>query len=262
MSPNPVTDLAERVRKFYARREFLCEELSNRRVSFKDDPPAMPPDDYEPLDNLYIDAYVTACATIDGLSSIWEAIANPSTQPLGNQKRFTMFLEMLNVNRAFELVCTPFLFYVLSQQNIEQPYRDEIFRRWVEREDEYTGHAVNADPTVDELKDLYRQLSRGEIKNIDKTLYQFKYSSLVYKYYRCSFIHEFRASRYVDSFSRGEEISVRQWTSKPHPQIDIGLGVLTRAIRVGAAEMERLVLENNLTSIPYGRDDLIRIETN
>ena len=262
MSSSSISDFAQRVKKFYHRRAFLCEQLyTEGAINFVEDSPEMPPEGYEPLRNLYRDAFVLACAVIDGLSSIWEAV-QPPPAPLGNQGRFTTFLSTLNVDSTLDLVCTPFLYHILTKQAIEQPFRDEVFNRWVRRENEYTGHEVYNDPTESVLRNLYASLSQGEIKAMDETLAKFKYSSLVYKYYRCSFIHEFRPSRYVETFSREEEISVRHWTGTNYPKIDIGLGVFTKAIRLGADEVERLILANGLTNIPYGRDDIIRIQTN
>ena len=46
------------------------------------------------------------------------------------------------------------------------------------------------------------------------------------------------------------------------PQLDVGLGVLTRAIRLGANLISDLILNTRSTDIPYGQDEGIRIATN
>lgn len=73
MSANPVTDFAERVRKFFYYRAAVCEQLDARTIDLLE-LPAMPPDDYLPLTGFYSESLMIACAAIDGLSSIWEEL--------------------------------------------------------------------------------------------------------------------------------------------------------------------------------------------
>ena len=89
----------------------------------------------------------------------------------------------------------------------------------------------------------------------------------IYKFYRCSFVHEFRASQFVTFFNRGREISIREFSysisasgletrlNSVKPQLDVGIGVLTQSIRKGADIIYDLLLEKEYTAIPYSSSD-------
>ena len=111
------------------------------------------------------------------------------------------------------------------------------------------------------------------VKNIDNELPKFTYAALIYKFYRCSFVHEFRASKYAVLFNQGTEISVIEFGSymlpsgkvipldEVKPQLDVGIGVLTESIRKGADIVYDLIVEKQLTDIPYDSSDEIEIKT-
>jgi len=296
MSTSRVTDFAERVKKFYYYRAFLCEQLIMRQVKIDATPPDMPPDTYNPLRSFYIDSHVLACATLDGLSSIWKTLENPSGLASGNTARFINFLLQLNADPDLARVGTPFLYYFLNKQGIEEPFRGRLLwneqtqEGWVDLVDLYSSHEVYKDPTVSELKAIYQECHRQNpiaanqtIRNIDNTLFQFTYAGLIYKFYRNSFIHEFRTSRYVTSFSDPDEgIAVRQFsgltvsTQLPSgeivfterefidgvtPQLDVAIGVLTECIRLGADQAYSLIERERVIDIPDAPDSEIIIKT-
>lgn len=290
MSADPVNDFAQRVKKFYYHRAFFCEQLEAKAIDFKAAPLAMPPDTYSPLDNFYVDTHTLACAVIDGLSSIWKRLENPPGVGSGNAERFISFLLRLNISDDLPRVATPLICHFLDEQGIERPFSEEVRRRWVARENEHLSHQVYSDPYVDDLKRVYDGCrvssplpANQTIKRVNETLAKFTYAALIYKFYRNSFVHEFRASKYVSGFARGEEMAVREFsgltviTATPDrevvssersfvdgitPQLDIGLGILTKAIRLGADLVSDLIITTRSTEIPYGEGDGISIATN
>lgn len=278
MSDKGVQGFADRVKKFYYRRAFLCEQMCDetgagcrRRISFETEPEDLTPIGWEPLNNLYEDSHVLACAALDGLSFWWQVLEKGSVAKLKSEQRYTQFLLGLNSNKELQLVSTPFLYLSLETQAIEKPFRELIMQRWGgDWGDDSIVHSSTLDPTVDELKLEYDRVSVGQIENIDQTLPRFTYSGLIYKYYRCSFVHQYMGSGNTGGFARGEEMMVYfdtgvqrikldesgsvSWIEDLYPRriptLDIGLGVLSRAIRKGADFIHRLIVEKNCKEMP------------
>jgi hypothetical protein len=211
MSGNKVQDYADRVKKFYYRRAFLCEQMCEetrdgcgRRISFESEPEDLAPNGWEPLNNLYEDSHVLACAALDGLSFWWQVLEKGSVAKQESEERYTQFLLGLNSNKGLNLVSTPFLYLSLETQAIEKPFRELVLQRWVgDWGDDSIGHPSTIDPTVDELKLEYDKVSVGQVENIGQTLTRFTYSGLIYKYYRCSFVHQYMGSGNTGSLERG-----------------------------------------------------------
>jgi hypothetical protein len=280
MEVNQVRDFADRVKKFYYYKALLCEMLMGGKAGIEGDLIAMPPEDYNPFDNLYTDSYVIGCAALDGLSSIWQPLNAPIKARTSNQKRFVSFLLHLKVDQDLERVSTPFLNYFLERQDIEGPFRQEMKNRWINNRCERESHRVYCDPIIDEIKVVYENCHRHSpiqphltIENIDTELAKFTYAALIYKFYRCSFVHEFRASQYAAFFNKGKQISVREFATERidsekvitrdevKPQLDVGIGVLTESIRKGADAVHDLILKTQCTDIPYGSSDEIKVKT-
>lgn len=274
---NDAQDFAERVKKFYYYRALLCEQLINRAVTVNGGGIEMPPTDFNPFANFSIDAYVIGCAAIDGLASIWESISQ--CQCSGNRDRFTAFLIHLDTHSQIERICTPFLVFSLKKQGIEEPFANEVKAKWLKNRRERESHRVYADPTISELKTIYEECHRQHLisanlslKNPDLAIAGFTYAALIYKFYRCSFVHEFRASQFATFFNRGNEISVREFAAsispsgvetklgEVKPQLDIGIGVFTESIRRGADTVFDLIVDKQCTDIPYGSNDEIKLK--
>lgn len=280
MEVNQVRDFADRVKKFYYYKALLCEMLMGGKAGIEGNLIAMPPEDYNPFDNLYTDSYIIGCAALDALSSIWQALNAPIKARTRNQNRFVSFLLYLKVDQDLERVSTPFLNYFLERQRIEEPFRQEMKNRWINNRCERESHRVYCDPIIDEIKVVYENCHRHSsierqmtIKNIDTVLPKFTYAALIYKFYRCSFVHEFRASQYAAFFNKGKQISVREFAAdiipsgkviprdEVKPQLDVGIGVLTESIRKGADTVHDLILKTQCTDIPYDSTDEIKVET-
>ena len=274
---NDVQDFAERVKKFYYYKALLCEQLINGTVTANGHGMEMSPADFNPFADFYVDAYVISCAAIDGLASIWESISQ--CQCSGNRDRFTAFLIHLDTHSQMERICTPFLVFSLKKQKIEDPFANEVKAKWLENRRERESHRVYADPTVSELKTIYEKCHRQypisdslTLKNSDSAISSFTYAALIYKFYRCSFVHEFRSSQFATFFNKNNLISVREFTSsisdsgvvtqfdEVKPQLDIGIGVLTESIRRGADNVFDLIVNKQLTDIPYGSNDEIKLK--
>lgn len=274
---NDAQDFAERVKKFYYYRALLCEKLINRAVTINGCGIEMPPMDFDPFANFYIDAYVIGCAAIDGLASIWESISQH--QFSGNRERFTEFLIHLDTRSQMERICTPFLVFSLENQGIEKPFANEVKAKWLRNRNGREFHRVYADPTIPEIKVIYEECHRQQpisanlsLKNPDLAIAEFKYAALIYKFYRCSFVHEFRASQFATFFNKRSEISVREFAAsispsgvatkldKVKPQLDIGIGVLTESIRRGADTVFCLILDKQCIDIPYGSNDEVKLK--
>jgi hypothetical protein len=277
MDGNQVRDFADRVKNFYYYRALLCEKLITTEVAIQGNSVGMPPQEFNPFNNLSVDAYVIGCAAIEALSSIWQAFSTPTKAKSHNQQRFVSFLLHLKIDKYLDRVSTPFLNYFLEKQGIEEPFRQEINNRWLNNRDKRESHRVYSDPSINELKDVYNTCHQNNsippqqtIKDIDDVLRKFTYAALIYKYYRCSFIHEFRYSKYVTSFNAGNQISVRQFAvdilpseglirrDEVKPQLDVGIGVLVESIRKGADVVSNLIVERQLTDIPYSSTDEIK----
>lgn len=248
-------DLAKLVKNFYYHRALLCERLINTSVE----------DHYNPVANYYLDAYVISCAAIDGLASIWESMSQ-----IQNQNRFAEFLIYIDkINNSLnksekslermQRVCTPFLFFELNRQEYEEEFANEIQDRWLQ------CHSVLSDPTVKEIEEIYQscyenhpKIESKRLNNVEQELKRFRYASLIYKFHRCSFIHEFRSSEYTVFFNKEEEISVRKFKGyhQSFPQLDVGIGVLIRTIKQGADLVFDLIVDSGYTNIPYSPDDL------
>lgn len=251
MNETQSKDLAKLVKNFYYHRAQLCETLINTPIE----------DHYNPVANYYLDAYVISCAAIDGLASIWE-----SMEQIQNQNRFAEFLICIDgknnsLNKydkcleRMHRVCTPFLFFELNRQKYEEEFANEIQDRWLQY------HSVLSDPTVKEIEEIYHNCYKSypEIKskrfsNVEQELKKFRYASLIYKFHRCSFIHEFRASEYAAFFNKEEEISIRQYQG--FPQLDVGIGILIRTIKQGADLVFDLIVDRGCKKIPYSTNDL------
>jgi len=274
---NDAQDFAERVKKFYYYRALLCEQLINKAVTVNGCGIEMPPADFNPFANFYVDTYVISCAAIDGLASIWESVSQ--RQCSGNRDRFTAFLIHLDTHSQMERICTPFLVFSLKKHGIEEPFANEVKAKWLENRRERESHRVYADPTVSELKTIYEDCHRQHpisdalsLKNLDSAISSFTYAALIYKFYRCSFVHEFRASQFATFFNRNNEISIREFASsispsgvvtkfdEVKPQLDIGIGVLTESIRRGADNIFDLIVREQCTDIPYGSNDEIKLK--
>jgi hypothetical protein len=260
---NDVKDFAERVRKFYYYRALLCEKLFNKAVAVHGNGIEIPPADFNPFSNFSIEAYVISCAAIDGLASIWESVNQ--YQFSGNQDRFTKFLICMDSHAQMERICTPFLVFSLNNQGIEEPFANEVKSKWLDNRSECESHRVYEDPIFSELKSMYedshikRPISNIlSLKNPDLVISSFTYAALIYKFYRCSFVHEFRDSQFAAFFSRNSELSVREFGVKP--QLDVGLGVLTEKIRTGADAAHALIIEKGYIDIPYGPNDEIKLK--
>lgn len=279
---NDTQDLAERVRKFYHYRALLCEQLIARAVTISDRGISMPPTDFNPSENLYTDAYVIGCAAIDGLASIWQSISQGKSS--GNQNRFSKFLIHLDTHNQdtrnqMERICTPFLVFFLKKYGIEEPFANEVKAKWIENRRERESHRVHADPTILELTKVYEDCHNQHpisptlsLKEPDLVIAKFTYAALIYKFYRCSFVHEFRASQFATFFNRKNQISVREFYSsispsgvetrvnEVKPQLDIGIGVLTESIRKGADIVFDLIVDKQYTDIPYTSDDEFKLK--
>ncbi|OUL18084.1 hypothetical protein BV378_37140 [Nostoc sp. RF31YmG] len=283
MTVDDVKDFAERVKKFYYCRADLCEKLINGKVSIeRDDIDMMPPLDYNPFRNLYVDSYVVGCTALDGLSYIYQVLNSPQKANITHQEQFVSFLLHPNIQQDLERVSTPFVNYFLEKEGIEEPFRQEIKNIWINNKgDRLPGesHRVYCDPKIDEIKVVYEDCHKHNsippemtLKNIEKTLKKFTYAALIYKFYRCPFVHEFRASDYTASFNKGKQISVREFGGymlpsgkfiqlyEVKPQLDVGIGVLTDSIRKGASIVHALILQTQCTNIPYNFTDQIKLE--
>lgn len=269
---NATKDFAERIRKFYYYRALFCEELISKRLTITDHAVELPPAEFNPSDNFYVDAYVIGCAAIDGLASVWQSINQ--SQYSRNRERFIAFLIRSNTQIQMERICTPFLVFFLSKQGIEKPFVQAVESEWLKKRCDQELHRVYDDPTISELKMVYENCHQEypisdtlTLKNPDSAILSFTYAALIYKFYRCSFVHEFKASQFVTFFNRGREISVREFShsispsgletrlNSVKPQLDVGIGVLTQSIREGADIIYDLLLEKEYTAIPYNSSD-------
>lgn len=273
---NDAQDFAARVKKFYYYRAFLCGQLINRGVTVNGRSIKMPPEDFNPFVNFHIEAYVIGCAAIDGLASLWESISQREFS--GNRDRFTAFLVHLDTHSQMERICTPFLFFSLKRQGIEEPFANDVEAKWLKTRHKRESHPVYADPTILEVTRIYEECHRQHLisanlsfKNPDLAIAGFTYAALIYKFYRCSFIHEFRVSQFATFFNRGNEISVREFAasispsgveeiSEVKPQLDIGIGVLTESIRRGADTIFDLIADQRFIAIPHGSNDEIKLK--
>jgi hypothetical protein len=178
-----------------------------------------------------------------------------------------------------ERICTPFLVFFLKKQGIEEPFVNEVKARWLDNKRERQSHSVYADPTVSELKKIYEDCHAQHpisdtltLKNSDAAISLFTYAALIYKFYRCSFVHEFRSSQFITLFNRNNEISIREFAfssslsgvvtkfDEVKPQLDIGIGVLTESIRRGADNVFDLIVDKQCTDIPYSANDEIKLK--
>jgi hypothetical protein len=285
---NASQDFAERIKKFYYSRALLCEKLIDRKVIVGGHC-IMPPLEYNPLNNFYVDAYIIGCAAIDGLASMWESLSQSQCQ--GNGARFTALLIHLDTCDQMNRICTPFLVFFLRKQGIEEPLAQEIEAKWLnnrhERDESHIAygdrvresHRVYDDPTLSDLISVYEDCHQRHplckflsLKNPDAEFKKFTYASLIYKFYRCSFVHEFRSSQFATSFNTGNDISIREFSfstspsgvetklADAKPQLDIGIGVLTDSIRRGADIVHDLIIKQDLSDIPYGSNDEVQFK--
>lgn len=275
---NDVQDFAERVKKYYYYRALFCEQLINKAVTVSGSGIEMPPTDFNPFSNFYVDAYVIGCAAIDGLASLWESINQHEFS--GNQERFTTFMTALDDRSQMNRICTPFLVFFLERQGIEKPFTDVVKAKWLTNRRDNESHRVYSDPTCLELKSIYEVCHQKyripmnlTLKDFTKAISSFTYAALIYKYYRCSFIHEFRASKFVIIFNKRNIISVRKFAASISPsgkttqvddikpQLDVGIGVLTESIRKGADIIFDLIIAKQYIDLPYGANDEIKLKT-
>ena len=279
MENNEVQDFADRVKKYYYCKAELCETLMHKGINIESNLMQMTPVDYNPFDNCHAEAYSIGCAALEGLSSIYQEINQHGTEQEGSKKRFISFLKDLRVSEHLERISTPFLYYCLEKQGIEESFRNEIKKKWIDQKSQSEAHRFYSDPKIDEIKLVYQNChavnqnsSNETILNLDRSLQDFTYAALIYKFYRCSFIHEFRASQYAVYFNRGNQISVRKFESHlspsreylkiddPKPQLDVGIGLFTESIRKGADVVHNLIIEKQCRDIRYNSTDEIRIK--
>ncbi len=288
---NAVEDLANRVKKFYYYRALVCEKLIPKEKKFTnnigdikeitinntDDIDSMPPNDYKPYENLSTDAYVIACVCIDGLSSIWASLNNYHYN--NNQERFCDFLITVGANSDLERVCMPFLVYYMKKEESKKEFLNSLKEKelkeliettekdWKSEQKPYKPYNVSSNPTLEELKKQWKKILKinnqdekkldKKLKQLETILQKFTYVSLIYKYYRCAFIHEFRPSKYVHYFDSENKISVRFYPENNQPYLCIGIKLFTDSIRKGADMIYDLIIEKQCTDIPYAKDDEI-----
>lgn len=274
---NATQDFAERIKKFYYYRALLCEKLIDRKVTVTGHGIELPPVEFNPFNNFYVDAYVIGCAAIDGLASNWQSVNQ--FQFSGNRERFTAFLIHLDSRMQMERICIPFLVFFLNKQGIEKPFAQEIESKWLNNRCARESHRIYADPTIPELKTVYTNCHQKHpisedlnLKNPDSAIQTFTYAALIYKFYRCSFVHEFRASQFATFFNKGNQISVREFSSSNlssglatslegvKPQLDVGISVLTESIRKGADIVYNSIMEKQYTDVPYGSNDEVHFK--
>jgi hypothetical protein len=299
MSASDIQPTAEEVRRFFQYQALFCEQLSARTVTAVEIPPEL--QDSVRLSS-YVQSRTVACTALAGLSFIWETLDNPR-YPFGGSdtERFICFLLSLKVNKDLARVSTPFLYYALDKRSTAKPdgveryFRTELFKKWVEREDEYAQHLVIRDPEQQELRDLYDECERKypalpdteKLKNVDHTLFAFTYAGLVYKLYRNAFAHEYHSSQHTAAIGKpGEGMRVlqyggvqvitpvssseyitttRQFIDKETgkaviiPLLDVPITVLTDAIREGADLSYDLIVRERY--LPYGYDKRIELKT-
>lgn len=282
---NATQDFAERIKKFYYYRALLCEKLIDRKVTVTGDGIELPPAEFNPFNNFYVDAYVIGFAALDSLASIWQSVNQFKFS--GNRERFTAFLIDLDSKMHIDLdskmhmerICTPFLVFFLNKQGIETPFAKEIESKWLNNRSARESHRIYDDPTIPELKTVYTNCHQKHpisealsLKNPDYAIQTFTYAALIYKFYRCSFVHEFRSSQFATFFNKGNQISVREFSSSNlssglatslegvKPQLDVGIGVLTESIRKGADIIYNSIMEKQYTDIPYGSNDEVHFK--
>jgi len=274
---NATQDFAERIKKFYYYRALLCEKLIDRKVTVTGHGIELPPAEFNPFNNFSVDAYVISCAAIDGLASIWQSVSQ--FQYSSNRERFAAFLIHLDSRMQMERICTPFLVFFLNKQGIEKPFAQEIESKWLNNRCVRESHRIYADPTISELKTVYTNCHQKHpisdalsLKEPDSAMQTFTYAALIYKFYRCSFVHEFRASQFATFFNKGNPISVREFSSSNlssglatslegvKPQLDVGIGVLTESIRKGADIIYNSIMEKQYTNVPYGSNDEVHFK--
>ena len=292
---NASQDFAERIKKFYYYRALLCESLIDRKVTVGGHGIDMPPVEFNPFNNFYVDAYIIACAAVDGLASMWQSLnqsqCQGKSQYKGNAERFAALLIHLDKHKQMDLVCTPFLVFFLRKHEIEEPFAQEIEAKWLknrhERDEshidygdrERESHRVYEDPTLPDLISVYKNFHQQyplckflSLKKPEAEFAKFTYAALIYKFYRCSFVHEFRSSQFATFFNKGNDISIREFSSSTSPsgvetkladvkpQLDIGIGVLTESIRRGADNVHDLIIKQDISDIPYGSNDEVQFK--
>ncbi len=273
---DPIQDLANRVKKFYYYRALFCEQWLVGDVKIQnidEDYSNMKPIDYHPFN--FTDTYVMACAAIDGLSSIWSSLSEPKTS---DNNRFVNFLIQANSNPCLERISSPFLVYYLQKYPFVESNRlvIEIKNKWINNKDINECHRVYADPFFKDIENVYRScLPESIIANnndkhkLDKAMRKCTYASLIYKIYRCSFVHEFRSSSYACIFNTGNYISVREFESyilpdettveldSPKPQLDVGIGFFIETIKKGADIVYDLIIQKQCLDIPSDKNDKV-----
>lgn len=243
-----VKDLSQRFKNFYYNRALLCERLINTPVGDKDNPIA----------NYYIDAYVICFAALDGLSSVWSSLNSCSKS--NRFSEFLIYVDKISINNInanddiyeserMQRVCIPFLYSELKRQGYEDVFASEIMNKWMK------PHLVLFDPTTKQTNEVYEECNNlspnpnfCQLKDPQQVFKQFRYANLIYKFYRCSFVHEFRASKYTTLFNKNQEISIRMING--YPQLDVGIDVLINFIRIGADYLSNLIVEHGLTDTP------------
>ena len=172
MDGDQVIDFAQRVKKFYYYRSLLCEQLIQGQVVIGANTSQRSPLEFNPFRNLYVEAYVVGCAALDGLSSIWHALSTLTAVKISNKQRFVSFLLEVNGANYLDRVSTPFLNYFLQKQGIEEPFRKEIENTWINNKDDIFGqnesHRVYDDPTIEQLKTLYKECHKKTIFHLKK----------------------------------------------------------------------------------------------
>lgn len=290
--------IAERVRRFFNYQADFCDQLGAGALVLAGASEALR--DELSLSH-HVQSQVLACTAIAGLSYLWEELERPA-YPFGGSdtERFICFLHSLQSNQHFGRVCTAFLYYALNKRTtvrtngVERYFREELFSKWVRRENEYAQHNVNQDPQSQAVRDLYDECLRNNpalldletLRNPDHTFFTFTYAGLIYKYFRNAFAHQYYPSRHSASFGRpGEPMRVLQQSGYTvltevspgnyvpternfvnelgdpitRPFLDVPITVLTEAIREGATIIRDLIIRER--HLPYGYDEDIEVRT-
>jgi hypothetical protein len=125
--------------------------------------------------------------------------------------------------------------------------------------EENRSYRVHKDPKIDDcmklLEEIWLDITGENIKN-DKCLYgnfikefeKYRYCNLIYKKYRCAFIHEYKPDENTTFFNlKNDGISIRFYGDKPY--IDIGFGLLLDAIEKGTERIYGLILKKDLEQL-------------
>jgi len=129
------------------------------------------------------------------------------------------------------------------------------------------SHPVHKDPKIDYCMELlekiwlditgenikndnclYKNFINSEFGKLKKEFEKYRYCNLIYKKYRCAFIHEYKPDENTTFFNlKNDGISIRFYGDKPY--IDIGFGLLLDAIEKGTEIIYNLILKKDLEQL-------------